>query len=120
VTGKPASVLFVPHLLPVDRGILETIYLEPAEADVTEEELFEAFEMTYADELFVRVRDTLPNIKHVVGTNYCDLTVRLAGPSDRPTVVVFSAMDNMIKGASGQAIQNMNIVFEQEESLGLL
>jgi N-acetyl-gamma-glutamyl-phosphate reductase len=120
ISGKSASVLFVPHLLPIDRGILETIYLDPMESDVTEEELFEAFEMVYADEPFVRVRETLPNVKHVVGTNYCDITVRLTGPADQPTVVVFSALDNMIKGASGQAIQNMNLVFEQQETAGLL
>jgi N-acetyl-gamma-glutamyl-phosphate reductase len=125
VAGKPVGVLFVPHMLPVDRGILETIYLEPAGPDVAEEELFEAFADAYADEPFVRVRDELPNIKHVQGTNFCDVTVRLVPASgspiaDCPTVVVFSAIDNMIKGAAGQAIQNMNIVFEQSETAGLL
>ncbi|MFP4144256.1 MAG: N-acetyl-gamma-glutamyl-phosphate reductase [Phycisphaeraceae bacterium] len=119
VAGQEVSILFVPHLLPIDRGILATIYLEPAEPDVTEEELFEAFEDAYADEPFVRIRQTPPNVKHVAGTNYCDLTVRLTGPAERPTVVVFSAIDNMVKGASGQAIQNMNLVFELEETLGL-
>lgn len=120
VAGKAIQTLFVPHLLPIDRGILETIYLEPAETDVTEAELFDAFERTYGDEPFVRLRDDLPNVKHVVGTNFCDLTVRLVGPSHAPTVVVFAAEDNMIKGASGQAIQNMNVVFELQETTGLL
>lgn len=120
VAGKPIHTLFVPHLLPIDRGILETIYLEPADPDVTEEELFEAFADAYEDEPFVRVKESLPNVKHVAGTNFCDLTVRLVRQPDHTQVVVFSAIDNMIKGASGQAIQNMNAVFGLDETTGLL
>ena len=120
VAGHAVQPLFVPHLLPVDRGILETIYLEPADPDVTEEELIDAFVDAYADEPFVRLRDTPPNIKHVVGSNFCDLSVRLTTQGDMKTVVVFAAEDNMIKGASGQAVQNMNAVFEMDETLGLL
>jgi len=120
VAGHKVEPLFVPHLLPVDRGILETIYLEPSDPDVTEEELIDAFVDAYSDEPFVRLRDTPPNIKHVVGTNFCDLSVRLATVGDTKTVIVFAAEDNMIKGASGQAIQNMNAVFELDETLGLL
>lgn len=120
IAGHRVEPLFVPHLLPVDRGILETIYLEPADPDVTEEELIDAFVDAYESEPFVRLRDSLPNIKHVVGTNFCDLSVRLATVGDTKTVVVFAAEDNMIKGASGQAIQNMNAVFELDETLGLL
>lgn len=119
-TGVSPSLLFVPHLLPVDRGILETIYLDPVEPDVTEEDLFEAYEDAYAHEPFVRIRKDLPNIKHVRGTNFCDLTVRLVRQGDVARVVAFSAIDNMVKGASGQAIQNMNIVFEQDQTAGLL
>lgn len=119
VLGQQTDALFVPHLLPVDRGILETIYLDPAADDVTEEDLFEALEEAYGNEPFVRVRSDLPNIKYVRDTNYCDISVRLVdGPMRK--IVVCSAIDNMIKGASGQAIQNMNIVFEQDETLGLL
>lgn len=144
VVGHGVDLLFVPHLLPIDRGILETIFLEPSAADVSQEELFEAFEDAYEDEPFVRVRKDLPNVKNVRDTNFCDITVRLvngAAAGDeageaattgttptaeeiasrgKPRVVVFSAIDNMIKGASGQAIQNMNLIFEQEETLGLL
>lgn len=120
VAGSPVHALFVPHLLPIDRGILETIYLEPAEADVTEQELFEAFADAYEDEPFVRVIDTLPNVKDVRDTNFCDITLRLVETDAKPTIVVFSAIDNMIKGASGQAIQNMNLVFELDETAGLL
>lgn len=120
VAGRPVATLFVPHLLPVEQGILETIYLQPHDPDVSEEELFEAFDDAYADEPFIRVRQDLPNVKHVAGTNYCDLTIRLVETGDSKMVVVFSALDNMIKGASGQAIQNMNAVFELDETLGLL
>jgi len=120
--GHPIHVLFVPHLLPIDRGILETIYLQPHDPDVTEEELFDAFADAYTDEPFVRVVDHLPNVKDVRDTNYCDITVRLTpgASGGKPTVVVFVAEDNMIKGASGQAIQNMNAVFELDETTGLI
>jgi N-acetyl-gamma-glutamyl-phosphate reductase len=116
ITGRPTGVLFVPHLLPIDQGILETIYLEPAGPHVKEDDLFEALESAYAEEPFVRVTTELPNVKHVRDTNFCDLTVRLAGGR----IVVFAALDNLIKGASGQAVQNMNVMFGQEETAGLL
>ncbi|MCE9590609.1 MAG: N-acetyl-gamma-glutamyl-phosphate reductase [Planctomycetes bacterium] len=119
VAGRPVSLLFVPHLLPIDRGILATIYLEPASGDVTQDDLLEAYRDAYRDDPFIRLRKDPPNVKHVRDTNFCDLCVRLI-PGPTPRVVVFSAIDNMIKGASGQAIQNMNLVFEQEETAGLL
>jgi len=115
VTGMESHVLFVPHLLPINQGILATLYLEPHDPGVTQDELFEAYERTYADEPFVRVRSGLPNVQHVRNTNYCDLTIRLTGPRESPTIVVFAALDNMIKGAAGQAIQNMNLMFAIDE-----
>lgn len=120
IAGHPITPLFVPHLLPVDVGILETIYAVPASDDITEDELFEAFDLAYGDEPFVRVLRDLPNIKHVRNTNMVDLTVRLTGSEDAPTIVVFVAEDNLVKGASGQAIQNMNAVFEIDETTGLV
>jgi len=120
VAGKAVPILFVPHLLPIDNGILETIYLEPTDDDVSEDELFEALEQAYDDEPFVRVRTDLPNVKYVRGTNFCDLTVRMVEREGARRVVVFSAIDNMVKGASGQAIQNMNILFNLDETAGLL
>lgn len=120
VTNREATALFVPHLLPVDRGILETIYLDPVDDDVTEDDLLAAFIEHYADEPFVRVLKSLPNVKHVRDTNFCDVTARLVNLGDERKIVVFSAIDNMIKGASGQAIQNMNIVFGLEETMGLM
>jgi N-acetyl-gamma-glutamyl-phosphate reductase len=122
VRGAPVQALLVPHLLPIDRGILETIYLEPQDEDVTEAELREAFVQAYEHEPFIRLRADLPNVKHVRDTNFCDLSVRLVGPAGGTgrRVIVFSAIDNMIKGASGQAIQNMNLMFGQDQTTGLL
>ncbi|MEM1446486.1 MAG: N-acetyl-gamma-glutamyl-phosphate reductase [Planctomycetota bacterium] len=128
VAGKPRGdidPLFLPHLLPIDVGILETVTLEPADEQVTQDELFEAFADAYDDEPFVRLRgtdDALPNVKHVAGTNFVDVTVRLVttGASDKPRVAVFVAEDNLVKGASGQAIQNLNAMFGFDETLGLL
>jgi len=123
IAGEAVSPLFVPHLLPIDAGILETVFLEPKDEDVTEADLFEAYRDAYADEPFVRVRepgDALPNVKHVVGTNFCDVSVRLVTAANgERSVVAFAAEDNMMKGASGQAVQNMNAVFELPETTGL-
>ncbi len=119
VVDRDIRTLFVPHLLPIERGILETIYLEPSDSTVTEEDLFAALEEAYDTEPFVRVRNDLPNVKYVAGTNFCDVSVRLIDSQHQRRVVVFSALDNMIKGASGQAIQNMNILYELDETTGL-
>lgn len=120
VGGSNVDLLFVPHLLPVDRGILTTIYADSIDGKITQEDLFQAFETDYGDEPFVRVRRDLPNIKFVRGTNCCDITVRLVDTANGPKIVVFSAIDNMIKGASGQALQNMNILLGLEETAGLI
>jgi len=115
ISGADVDVLFVPHLIPMDRGILSTIYATPAR-DVTTEELTETLQAAYADEPFVRVRtDPLPATKNVAGTNFCDVAAR----SVKGRVVMFGAIDNVIKGASGQAIQNMNIMFGLDETTGL-
>jgi N-acetyl-gamma-glutamyl-phosphate reductase len=111
-----AAVTFVPHLVPLDRGILETIYarLRPgaAAADITA-----AYDRTYGRAPFIRLRgDTLPEIKHVAWTNFCDLGWRVSG--DRAVVV--SAIDNLLKGAAGQAVQAFNVAFGFEECAGLL
>lgn len=120
IKGEPTQALFVPHLLPLDRGILETIYLNPKDEQVTEDDLFEAFEDAYSEAPFVRIRADMPNVKHVRDTNFCDITVRLVGEGENRKVVVFVAEDNMIKGAAGQAVQNMNLMFGHDETAGLL
>lgn len=129
IADEPVGALFVPHLLPVTHGILETIYLEPTRDDITEADLADAFTAMYADAPLVRVRTELPNISHVVGTNYCDISVRLLNNGGEPgapaderfgrRIVVFVAEDNVLKGASGQAVQNMNLMFGLEQTAGL-
>ena len=113
----PHALTFVPHLVPLDRGILATIYVRLA-AGTTEEKLGEVFERTYAGAPFVRLVGTaLPEIKHVAHTNFCDIGWRV-DPSGRAVLV--SVIDNLLKGASGQAVQNMNVMLGVDERTGLL
>jgi len=115
ITGRKASVLFQPHLCPMDRGMLCSIYATPT-GEVSQKQLVELLQDSYADAPFVRVRpEVLPATKYVSYTNFCDVAVRVA----KGRVVLFSALDNLIKGASGQAIQNMNIMFGLDETTGL-
>jgi N-acetyl-gamma-glutamyl-phosphate reductase len=108
-------IVFVPHLLPVFRGILSTLYVPPARG-TTAAQARACLEEVYAAEPFVRVYGTgLPELRAVVGTNFCDIGVAAAG--DR--IVVISAIDNLVKGASGQAVQNMNVMLGLEETAGL-
>ena len=115
ITGRDTNVLFVPHLVPMDRGILSTIYAKPTK-NLSEKELTDVLHETYARAPFVRVRDDiLPATKYVAYTNFCDIAVRSA----RGRIILFGAIDNLIKGASGQAIQNMNLMFGFDEAEGL-
>lgn len=116
VAGEPVAVTFVPHLLPMIRGIHSTLFARlKGEAG----DLQELYEQWYADEPFVDVLPSgmLPQTRTVKGANRCQLAVAL--PQARDTVVVMAAIDNLVKGASGQAIQNMNIMLGLEESMGL-
>ncbi len=119
VGGAAVEATFVPHLLPIGQGILETIYAHPAKPGLTEEDLYSVYEQAYGAEPFVRVRRGLPNVCHVAGTNFCDVSVRVVGTDQQRWVIVFSAIDNLIKGASGQAVQNMNVLFDLDETAGL-
>lgn len=114
VAGKPVTVLFQPHAGPFDRGILSTVYCKP-KGKVTSEQLAKLYKDFYADEPFVQVCIGSPNVKDVAGTNYCHVFATVV----KGTVVCFSAIDNLIKGAAGQAVQNMNIIFGLDETLGL-
>jgi N-acetyl-gamma-glutamyl-phosphate reductase len=114
VAGKPVTVLFQPHAGPFDRGILSTVYCKP-KGKITNEQLTNLYKDFYAGEPFVQVCSTSPNVKDVAGTNYCHVFAAAV----KGKVVCFSAIDNLIKGASGQAIQNMNIIFGLDETLGL-
>jgi len=112
--GRSVEVIFTPHLTPMDRGILTTPYSRPVGA-VTEEQLLDLMRESYADEPFVRVVDHLPATKDSAGTNYCDMTARIV----RGRVLTISALDNLIKGASGAAVQNFNLMYGFAETSGL-
>jgi N-acetyl-gamma-glutamyl-phosphate reductase len=113
VAGASVRMTFCPHLLPVKRGILTAVYLR-SEASVTE--LSQALHSFYAGSPFVRVVEAPPRLSDVVDTNDCLISVHAAAPG---RVVVFSALDNLIKGAAGQAIQNMNLAMGWDEAAGL-
>jgi N-acetyl-gamma-glutamyl-phosphate reductase len=112
------SITFVPHLVPLDRGILETIYTRVA-SGTSEDTLAETYRAAYAGAPFVRVTGgTLPVIKQVAYTNFCDIGWKLDAESGR--LVVISVLDNLLKGAASQAIQGFNIAFGFDERAGLL
>jgi N-acetyl-gamma-glutamyl-phosphate reductase len=117
LVGQEAGVFFVPHLVPMDRGILSTMYVKLADGH-RGEPLRELYEDFYGGEPFVRVapRGTQPRTKDVSHSNYCDIGVS-SPPGER--AVITSAIDNLARGAASQAVQNMNAVFGLEETLGL-
>jgi N-acetyl-gamma-glutamyl-phosphate reductase len=115
LSGKKIKVIFVPHLLPLNRGILETVYIKKTKKGQNIISLYKKF---YKKEPFVRIRDEgdFPRIKDVVGTNFCDIGIK-----DSPdNIIIISAIDNLLKGASGQAVQNMNIMYGFSEYSALL
>lgn len=107
---------FTPHLLPINRGIISTIYAK-INRQFSIADIKNCLETKYADEPFVRVIDGDPNIKDVAGTNFCVMSVKKARTADK--VIIVSVIDNLCKGASGQAVQNMNILFGFDEKDGL-
>jgi N-acetyl-gamma-glutamyl-phosphate reductase len=112
--GTSVEVIFSPHLVPMDRGILTTTYSQPR-APLDEEKLLSTLRDFYADEPFVRVVDRLPGTKDSMGTNFCDVTARIV----RGRVVTVSCLDNLLKGASGAAAQNFNLMFGYPETTAL-
>ena len=119
VASSPIDVAFVAHLLPNNHGILETIYVR-LKSPMSLNEVHTLYRKFYKTERFVRVlpAGAQPETKNVVGTNFCD--IGLAVSADKQLIVVTSAIDNLIKGAAGQAVQNMNIMCQFKESEGLL
>ncbi len=116
VSGESVEVLFTPHLVPMDRGILATIYAEPARPDLTEAELLSLMREFYTGRPFVRVVDHLPATKHVSGTNEFHVTARVV----RGKVLLIGVLDNLIKGAAGVAVQNLNLMYGLPETAGLI
>jgi N-acetyl-gamma-glutamyl-phosphate reductase len=114
IAGSNVQMLFQPHAGPFDRGILSTVYCQPKDK-VSSKQLSQLYNDSYAGEPFVQILNNPPAVKDVWGTNYCHIFPTVV----KGRIVVFSAIDNLVKGASGQAVQNMNIVFGLEETLGL-
>jgi len=112
--GVGVNVIFTPHLIPMDRGILTTAYSRP-KPGMTEEKALDTLRDFYANEPFVRVVDHLPGTKDSSGTNYCDITARLV----RDRLITISCLDNLIKGAAGAAVQNFNIMHGYPETTAL-
>jgi N-acetyl-gamma-glutamyl-phosphate reductase common form len=110
-----SELVFMTHSLPVSRGIFASIYVEVKE-DLTEQRLSSIFEAYYRDSFFVRLVKGSPDINWVKTTNFCDLGFAIRGRQ----VVIFSAIDNLVKGAAGQAVQNMNLMFGLDEKTGLM
>ncbi|MCD6422496.1 MAG: N-acetyl-gamma-glutamyl-phosphate reductase [Elusimicrobia bacterium] len=119
LTGEKVNFTFVPHLLPVERGILSTIYI-PMKKFVNEDAVFLYYKKFYENERFIKVleRGTQPEIKNVNRTNFAHIGIVVDRNS--LTLIVTVAIDNLVKGASGQAVQNMNVIFGFEEGEGLL
>lgn len=119
-SGKTdVKISFTPHLLPIARGILSTCYATLTD-DVSTHQAHEILQQRYADEPFVRIHAAgeLPQIKHTVGSNFCDIGVVVDERTRR--LIIVSAEDNLVKGAAGQAVQNMNIMSGFEETSGLM
>ena len=118
LANKAIKVTFTPHLLPVNRGIISTIYVQlPQKMDL--EAIYSIYKETYQNEKFVRVLplSRTADLKYIKYSNYCDISLH-TDPRNN-TLIIVSCIDNMVKGAAGQAIQNMNLLFGLEEDMGL-
>jgi len=117
IARAPVCVAFTPHLIPMTRGIFATAYA-PLARQLSEAEAVQLYEETYKGEPFVRVlRDTLPQTKATLGSNYCDVAVKI--DTRTSTAIALAAIDNLVRGAAGQAVQNMNLMFGLPETTGL-
>lgn len=112
------SITFVPHLVPMSRGMLTTVYATPA-SDFKAQEIADCYAAAYAQRPFVRLclEGRLPDTRYVRGTNFCDIGFKLDERNNR--LILISAIDNLVKGAAGQAVQNMNIMLGFDETAGL-
>ncbi|MBI3398817.1 MAG: N-acetyl-gamma-glutamyl-phosphate reductase [Deltaproteobacteria bacterium] len=119
IAGKIITVTFTPHLLSVNRGILSTMYASLNSKGVTYSKAVDIYKKYYNNEFFIRMmpEDVFPNTAQVKGSNFCDIGLKIDKRTGR--LIVITAIDNLVKGASGQAVQNMNIVFGLPETTGL-
>jgi N-acetyl-gamma-glutamyl-phosphate reductase len=116
--GYPVKMSFIPHLVPITRGILTTIYAVPVKK-ITPGEIRKCWDSFYSGCTFIRIcpDNRMPDVLHVRGTNYCDMGFKLDERNNR--LILISAIDNLVKGAAGQAVQNMNIMLGFDETAGL-
>lgn len=114
--GEKVDAIFTPHLIPINRGILSTIYLDLEKA-LDEDEIYKIYEEFYKGEYFIRINKKLPEIKNVKNSNICEIGLRV--DKEKKKVIVVSVIDNLIKGAGGQAIQSMNLMFGLPEEKGI-
>lgn len=118
LSGERVTLSFTPHLIPMSRGILSTCYAS-LRRGITPEDVDAAYEKLYRKEYFIRLlgRDAYPATKHTRGSNFCDIGWHINARVNR--VIVFSAIDNLVKGAAGQAVQNFNLICGFDEKMGL-
>ena len=119
LAGKPVRLTFSPHLIPMTRGMLSTVYINLNQA-ITDEKLVEHYRSFYKGENFIRVLNPgkFASSHHVLSSNFCDIGLKVDSRNQR--LIITSALDNLIKGASGQAVQNMNIMLGLDEKTGLM
>jgi len=115
-TGKAVAVSFVPHLVPMNRGIYTTIHSSLLQS-VTQEDVLELYKSYYRNARFVRVKEQVAQVRDVLRTNYCDISLHVDKRTNQ--LILLSTIDNLVKGAAGQAVQNMNIMFGLPEDCGL-
>jgi N-acetyl-gamma-glutamyl-phosphate reductase len=113
--GFDSSFSFTPHLLPVSTGIYSTISVHLND-NIKTEAVNEVYNQAYKNSNFIRLRNTQPELKWIIDTNFCDINITV---KDR-VIIITTVIDNLVKGASGQAIQNMNKLFGWDETLGIL
>src|SRR5262249_50647978 len=122
-TGSGLPLTFTPHLVPMNRGILVTAYASLSN-DVTKHEIAQSYQSCYGQEPFIRLYNddssdyAYPETRWVKGSNFCDIAIEIDHRTNK--VIAIGAIDNLVKGAAGQAIQNMNLVFGWEETIGLM
>ena len=116
--NSPVSITFVPHLIPMSRGMETTIYARLKDNRIEEKHVFNNLLSYYKDKYFIRIRkNKTPDTLTVRGTNFCDISVKIDKKNNR--LILLSAIDNLVKGAAGQAVQNMNIMMGLDEKTGL-
>ncbi|OGT23425.1 MAG: N-acetyl-gamma-glutamyl-phosphate reductase [Gammaproteobacteria bacterium RIFCSPHIGHO2_12_38_15] len=116
IANKKIIIQFTPHLVPMTRGLLVTSYLKLKKL-ISKEEIYKIYKEIYHKEPFIRLCDHIPQVKHVKGSNFCDIGIQIDARTQR--LIVVSVIDNLIKGAAGQAIQNMNLMYQFPENFGL-